>query len=31
MSDLDMPDFMAYFELAAQMNPGMELYTAYRS
>jgi hypothetical protein len=28
--DSGLPDFMAYFELAAQMNPGMELYTAYQ-
>jgi hypothetical protein len=29
--DSGRPDFTAYFKLAAQMNPGMELYAAYES
>jgi hypothetical protein len=27
-AESDLPDFTAYFELVAQMNPGMELYAA---
>jgi hypothetical protein len=30
-TDSDLSDFIAYFELAAQMNPGMELFTAYQA